>query len=519
MYISKNEIYPYTLQSTRLGAANKNESAERYRIMKTKNRSRSDPETLLLVDDKPDNLIVMKKLLQRALPQVGIVTFQKPAEVMDYVRSANISAAIFDVQMPVMNGIELCQKIKSTEETRHIPVLLVTSHEASSGLKTKGLDAGADDFLTRPIDNDELVARVKVALRINRAEAQLRRMVEQLQRESEERFRDIAECAADWIWETDANGVYTYSSAKVISTLGYRQEEVIGKTPFDFMLPAEAERVGALFVALAKDKLTFRDLENWNLAKDGRKVCLLTSGVPILNKDGELLGYRGVDRDITGSKQAEEEKERLMAAINQTRETIVITDAEGLIKYVNPAFEKITGYTREEAMGQNLYILKNGVHNAAFYQQMWNTLKSGETWSGLLVNVKKDGTKYTEDATISPVKDGTGKIVNYVAVKRDVTDEIKQEKKARQAQKMESVGRLAGGVAHDFNNMLQVILGYTDLVMTDTAPTDPGEHCDFLASRFKPEAGETRSGSDRPNPGQSVCQCPGRSHRRRGDYD
>ncbi|MEW5900818.1 MAG: PAS domain S-box protein, partial [Acidobacteriota bacterium] len=127
---------------------------------------------------------------------------------------------------------------------------------------------------------------------------------EELKR-SEKRFQGIALSSADWIWEVDKNSVYTFASGKVKQILGYESEEIIGKTPFDLMPRTEAARVGHLFRQLATDKKPLIDLENWNLTKDGRMVCLLTNGLPILDGNGELLGYRGMDKDITERKNAE----------------------------------------------------------------------------------------------------------------------------------------------------------------------------------------------------------------------
>ncbi len=164
-------------------------------------------------------------------------------------------------------------------------------------------------------------------------------------------------------------------------------------------------------------------------------------------------------------KRVEESHARLATAVEQSAETIVITDASGTILYANPAFEKTSGYTRAEALGQNPRILKSGQHAPEFYQQLWTVLGRGEVWSGRFMNKKKDGTLYEEDATISPMRDATGKVVNYVAVKRDVTHEAQLEAQLRQAQKMEAVGQLAGGVAHDFNNMLAIIRGNAELLL------------------------------------------------------
>ncbi|MDA3926806.1 MAG: PAS domain S-box protein [Kiritimatiellae bacterium] len=175
----------------------------------------------------------------------------------------------------------------------------------------------------------------------------------------------------------------------------------------------------------------------------------------------------GTIQDVTERKQTEAAKERFLMAISQVAETIVITDADGTIQYVNPAFERVNGYTREEAIGQNPRIFQSGQHDAAFYQKLWNTLLRGEVWSGRMVNKKKDGSLYTEEATISPVKDAAGKTVNYVAVKRDVTEELKLEEQIRQSLKMQSIGQLVGGVAHDFNNLIQIINGFTQIAQAE----------------------------------------------------
>jgi len=145
---------------------------------------------------------------------------------------------------------------------------------------------------------------------------------------SEKRFRDVAESTADWVWEVDGAGRYTYCSESVADVLGYTPEEVLGKTPFEFMPPDEAARVGEVFAEIAADKRPIVDLENRNLTKDGREVVLLTNGVPILDSEGNLLGYRGVDKDITARKRAEAEiQRRLQEMTLLSQVTTVITSA------------------------------------------------------------------------------------------------------------------------------------------------------------------------------------------------
>ena len=320
--------------------------------------------------------------------------------------------------------------------------------------------------------------------------------------ESENRYVQLAEQSRTISWEVDAQGLYTHVGPTVESVLGFRPDELVGIKHFYDLHPEEgraAFRQSALQAFARKEP--FANFENAVIAQDGQTRWFLTNGIPFLNADGTLRGYRGSDVDITARKRSDEQVRALLAesnesrqallgiledqtraeadlkrlatAIEQTAEFIVVTDAQARIQYVNPAFSAVTGYTREEAIGQNPRILRSGRQDAAFYQAMWATLTSGKTWHGRLVNRCKDGTLYTEDALISPVTDAAGQIVNYVAVKRDVTEQLRMEEQLLQSQKMTSIGRLAGGVAHDFNNMLGVILGHAEIAMNQTDPRHP----------------------------------------------
>jgi two-component system cell cycle sensor histidine kinase/response regulator CckA len=162
-----------------------------------------------------------------------------------------------------------------------------------------------------------------------------------------------------------------------------------------------------------------------------------------------------------------------MIAVEQAAEIFVITDPEANIQYVNPAFEEATGYSHKETIGQNPRILKSGVQDDAFYRELWDTLTAGKTWKGRFVNKRKDDSFYTEEAIISPVHDSKGEIIHYTAVKRDITEDLRKSEMLAQSQKMQSIGRLAGGVAHDFNNMLNVIMGHTELAREYLSADNP----------------------------------------------
>jgi len=182
------------------------------------------------------------------------------------------------------------------------------------------------------------------------------------------------------------------------------------------------------------------------------------------NEQGVVESVVGTNLDITESKKQSEIHDRLATAVEQASENIMITTPDGAIIYVNPAFEKITGYAREEVLGRNPRLLSSGKQDADFYRTMWKQISSGKTWKGLISNQHKNGTIYVEETSISPIFNSAGKIMNYVGVKRDISREIQLETQFYQSQKMEAVGLLAGGVAHDFNNILGAIFLQAELI-------------------------------------------------------
>jgi two-component system, cell cycle sensor histidine kinase and response regulator CckA len=160
----------------------------------------------------------------------------------------------------------------------------------------------------------------------------------------------------------------------------------------------------------------------------------------------------------------------LSLAIEQSADTVLITDREGIIQYVNPAFETLTGYLRQDAIGKTPRILKSGEHGPEVYQELWKAVLSGNIFRGILVNRKKNGEVFCVEQSISPVLDETGTITHFISNGRDLTERLRLEAHLLQAQKMDSIGRLAGGVAHDFNNLLTIITSYSELALDSVTP-------------------------------------------------
>jgi PAS domain S-box-containing protein len=184
---------------------------------------------------------------------------------------------------------------------------------------------------------------------------------------------------------------------------------------------------------------------------------------PVLPPDGLVREVAVYAREITEQRKYLAELSKLFQAIQQSPMSVVITDRNGVIEYVNPEFTKVTGYTMEEAIGQTPRILKSGHTPPEFYAELWNTIAGGGAWRGELLNRRKNGELFWELASIAPVKEGET-ITNFVAVKEDITDRKETEEQLRQSQKMQAVGQLTGGIAHDFNNLLAIIMGNLQLL-------------------------------------------------------
>lgn len=339
-------------------------------------------------------------------------------------------------------------------------------------------------------DRNEIVEYQGVGLDVTR-----RKQTEEALRKSEQQFRAVVETAHDGIISIDDDNIILSWNNGAQTIFGYTPEEIIG-SPLSTIIPERHRKVHQRQFnrAVTNDLagLIAKTISITGLKKDGSECPIELSMSSWVSGDKRL--FTGIVRDVTERVRAEEEirrhnqeleqltqvQKRLIIAIEQTAESVVITDTRGIILYVNPAFERTSGYQRDEIVNQTTpRVMKSGKHPPSFYKNLWNTISAGKVWRGHLINRKKDGTLFTEEATISPVRGQNGDIVNYVAVKRDVTSEIQLEARQRQTQIIEGIGRLAGGIAHDFNNMLTVINGRCELLLY--------QNPDQLSPEIKPE--------------------------------
>lgn len=306
-----------------------------------------------------------------------------------------------------------------------------------------------------------------------------RKRAQEALQESERRYRTIFDNAAVGMALVDRHGRFLEVNECLAGFLGRTQEELKDLGIPTITHSEDVSKSMERHFAIVRGEVDGYRLEKRYVRKDGAVVWADLSVSALRNADGQFRAGVGIIADITARKRSDEVRRLLATAVEQAAEAILMVDISGTLTYVNPAFERSTGYSREEAIGMNVRELTSDVHDDDFFRHVWRTAIGGKVWSGHLTSVRKDGTSFEEEATVSPIKDGSGKIVSFVAVKRDVTKEMSLQSQLVQAQKMEAVGTLAGGIAHDFNNLLQVTLGYSELLLAEREKKD-SEYSDLM---------------------------------------
>ena len=278
---------------------------------------------VLIVDDSLTNLAAFSEYLARLNCEVLVAI--NGVDALAQLEERKPDIILLDVIMPGIDGFETCRRIKKNPETKDIPLIFMTTL-ADTVDKVRGLSLGAVDYITKPFQEEEVVARIKTHITVNRLQKELRAQNTWLQQEikerreaedelqrrnhellySETRFRDLVMSLSDWVWECDDRFFLTYSSDRVLDLLGYEVEEVVGKTPFEFMSIEETTDFETTLTQCMSDKAPLADLEHWVYHKEGHSICLQTSGLPVFDHMGRVIGYRGASKDVTERKQMEQ---------------------------------------------------------------------------------------------------------------------------------------------------------------------------------------------------------------------
>lgn len=266
----------------------------------------------------------------------------------------------------------------------------------------------------------------------------------------------------------------------IIST---KSEDVIGKTDLEIFNNEVGQRGFADDKMVIDTGVAVLNREEDFIDTNGIQRWLITSKIPLTDQNGKVLGLVGIGRDITAQKQDQEKIVKLSKGIEQSSANIVITNLSGNIEYVNPAFCMTTGYSEIEVLGQNPRILNSGQLPPAFYEDLWETIGSGNVWSGELLNKRKDGILYWERATITSIKNDKGDITNYIAIKEDITEQKKMQEELVQAkEKAEESDRLKSAflanMSHEIRTPLNSIMGFSELLADPDF--EPDEKAEFI---------------------------------------
>ena len=267
-------------------------------------------------------------------------------------------------------------------------------------------------------------------------------------------------------------GEMTYVSDGVINVFGLERKDIIGHRWVDLAtwLPEDAEKAKKYIALRMAGKADFLQFEMRFIHATGGERTLRISSRPVRDSQGNLIATDGIAEDITEQKRSQERANLAATVFTHSQESIIITNTNANIVDCNPATGRLTGYSREELIGQNPRIFASGTHTAGFYKHLWDTLSTGQLWQGIFCNLHKTGAPYWIETSISPIKDQNGNIVQYVAVSRDITRKKMQLEALRQAKRDALAANTAksefvANISHEIRTPMNAILGFTDLCL------------------------------------------------------
>lgn len=323
-----------------------------------------------------------------------------------------------------------------------------------------------------------------------------RRMAENKFIESERALARAQEIAHVGSWELDIpTGTVTWSDES-FRLFGFEPGSIEPSkgTFMGAVHPDDKKVIGAYIHDLITGKLPRTEHEMRIIRPDGQERVFFSKVEAIIGNDGTTAKLFGTNLDITERKSGELRMRMLRDAMDQADETVIITDADGVIEYANATTATKTGYPFEFLVGKSPRIFKSGVHSRAYYERLWKTVKSGHIWKGRMVNRRADGTHYEEDVTISPVLGGGGAISHFIAIRRDLDEQKRMQERLIHAEKLSSIGTFVAGVAHELNNPLTAVIGFSnDLRQRADLPEDLRQTLGIIADQSKRAVGVVKN--------------------------
>lgn len=426
----------------------------------------NNPIKILAIDDIKDNLIILSALIREKFDNVQITTASSGQEGIELALRENPDLILLDIVMPGMDGYETCRRLKKEKALRDIPVVFITALKGDKESRIKALEAGSDAFLAKPVDESELTAQIRAMVKVKLANAEKRDEQKRLQKlvkdktaelkknhlatlnlledlktendrrkESEAKFRSLIESSNDGISLLDLDGNILFVNSRKVAMLGYdNAEELTGINGFSIFPEKERKEFQANEDEFRKNGF-LPNTETRMLCKDGSIIPVEINLRLIIHDNSRSQFIMTTTRDISERKKAEAQLKQLSQAVKQSPASVVITNSQGVIEYVNPKFSEVTGYTLEEAIGNKPSVLKSGYQSDEVYRELWQTISSGKVWQGDLHNKKKNGDFFWEAASISPIIGDNGEVTHYLAVKEDITQKKMAEEAIQESEK------------------------------------------------------------------------------------
>lgn len=385
--------------------------------------------------------------------------------------SGDCQVVLIDYRLPGLNALEFIKIIRQERKLR-LPVILITGH-GNEEVAIQALKLGVNEYLVK---RDDYLFRLPPLILSAYKHYELVKKQAALA-ESEAKYWLLAENSGDVIFVLDKEMRYTYISPAIKNLRGYEVDEAIVQTLSQVLTPDSytlaTEWIGDLFFNRPFEPgqmETEKTLEFEMTCKDGSTVWTEVKGKLISDENGLPSGIVGVTRDISLRRKATEELRKLSRAVEQSPESILITNAKGDIEFCNPAIMQVTGYSREEIIGQNPRIFNSGTTSKEEYKEIWDTITSGKIWKGEFLNKRKNGELFWETASITPVTDSLGRITHYLAIKKDISEQkemtaelIEAKEKAEENDRLKSA--FLANMSHEIRTPLNSIIGFSDLLL------------------------------------------------------